>query len=256
MRKILVIGIGAGDPAQLTLEAVRAIAEVDVFFMLEKGSVKQDLLALRQEILRRHPTKPGHRVVELRDPDRDRTTPAYVDAVDEWRRRRAELLRTLIRDELPEDGCGAFLAWGDPALYDSTLGVIEEMLADGTVDFDYSVVPGVSSVSTLAARHRIGLNRVGRAFQVTTGRLLAQGWPAGVDDLVVMLDAHCTFTEVTEPDVRIYWGAYLGTPDEILVAGPLAEVGPKIVEVRRAARERKGWIMDTYLLRRSLPQQD
>ncbi|MDW5330603.1 precorrin-6A synthase (deacetylating) [Plantactinospora sp. KLBMP9567] len=250
MRKILVIGIGAGDPDQLTLEAVRAIAEVDVFFVLDKGAAKQDLLGLRQEILRRHPTKPGHRVVELRDPDRDRTAPAYVDAVDEWRRRRAELLRVLVRDEVPADGCAAFLVWGDPALYDSTLGVIEEMLADGTVEFDYTVIPGVSSVSTLAARHRIGLNRVGRPFQVTTGRLLAQGWPPGVDDLVVMLDAHCTFTRVTEPDVEIYWGAYLGTADEILVAGPLAEAGPRIVEVRRAARERKGWIMDTYLLRR------
>ncbi|AVT29509.1 precorrin-6A synthase (deacetylating) [Plantactinospora sp. BC1] len=250
MRKILVIGIGAGDPAQLTLEAVEAIAGVDVFFVLDKGAVKQDLLGLRQEILRRHPTKPGHRVVEVRDPDRDRSAPDYVDAVDEWRRRRAELLRSLVRDEVPVDGCGAFLVWGDPALYDSTLGVIEEMLTDGSVEFDYAVIPGVSSVSTLAARHRIGLNRVGRPFQVTTGRLLAQGWPAGVDDLVVMLDAHCTFLRVEEPDVQIYWGAYLGTADEILVAGPLAEVGPEIVEVRRAARERKGWIMDTYLLRR------
>jgi precorrin-6A synthase len=257
MRKILVIGIGAGDPEQLTLEAVRALGEVDVFFVLDKGAQKHDLVGLRQEMLRRHPTKSGHRVVELRDPDRDRSdlgTAGYVSAVDDWRRRRADLLRVLIRDEVPAGGCGAFLVWGDPALYDSTLGVVEEMLADGTVHFDYAVIPGVSSVSTLAARHRIGLNRVGRPFQVTTGRLLARGWPPEVDDLVVMLDAHCTFTRVTEPDVDIYWGAYLGTPDEILVAGPLAEVGPRIVDIRRAARERKGWIMDTYLLRRRRPE--
>ena len=55
----------------------------------------------------------------------------------------------------------------------------------------------------------------------------------------------------SDPDgVEIFWGAYLGTPDELLVAGPLAEAAPKIEEIRAEARRRKGWIMDTYLLRR------
>jgi precorrin-6A synthase len=55
-----------------------------------------------------------------------------------------------------------------------------------------------------------------------------------------------------DPDgVEIYWGAYLGTPDEILLSGPLAEVADEIARVRAAARERKGWMFDTYLLRRS-----
>jgi len=51
--------------------------------------------------------------------------------------------------------------------------------------------------------------------------------------------------------MRIWWGAYVGTPDEILVSGDLAEVGDRIQELRAAARARKGWIMDTYLLRRT-----
>jgi precorrin-6A synthase len=51
--------------------------------------------------------------------------------------------------------------------------------------------------------------------------------------------------------VTIYWGAYLGTPDEILVSGPLAEVAEEIRRVRAEARERKGWMFDTYLLRRT-----
>jgi precorrin-6A synthase len=50
----------------------------------------------------------------------------------------------------------------------------------------------------------------------------------------------------------IYWGAYLGTADEVLIAGPLQAVKAQILQVREEARTRKGWIMDTYLLRREL----
>jgi precorrin-6A synthase len=249
VRRILIIGIGAGDPEHLTLQAVAALATVDVFFAIDKGADKHDLAELRQEILRRH-ARPGHRVVEIADPPRQRDAENYPAAVDDWRRRRADLLGAAIADELADGQCGALLVWGDPALYDSTLAVLETILADGHIDFDHAVVPGVSSVATLAARHRIALNRVGRPFQVTTGRRLADGFPDGVDDVVVMLDAHCTFNQFVDDDMDIYWGAYLGTPDELLIAGPVGEVAAHIVETRRRARDRKGWIMDTYLLRR------
>lgn len=63
-----------------------------------------------------------------------------------------------------------------------------------------------------------------------------------------MLDADCAFRHCP-PDTRIWWGAYLGTPDEMLVAGTVADVGDQIAQMRTAARERHGWIMDTYLLR-------
>ncbi|MDG4832851.1 precorrin-6A synthase (deacetylating) [Solwaraspora sp. WMMD1047] len=247
----MIIGIGAGDPDQVTVQAVRALNRADVFFVLTKGDEKQDLVDVRREILRRHVARPAYRIVEARDPDRDRTADRYAEAVADWRRRRADVYERLIRDELPAGGCGAFLVWGDPALYDSTLGIVDELLARGTVPFEYTVFPGVSSVSTLAAGHRIGLNRVGRPFQVTTGRrLAADGWPPGVDDVVVMLDAQCAFAGFADQRTHIYWGAYLGTPDEILISGPVAEVADRIRAARRAARDRKGWIMDTYLLRR------
>jgi precorrin-6A synthase len=111
-------------------------------------------------------------------------------------------------------------------------------------------VPGISAVSALAARHRIPLNRVGGAVQVTTGRRLAGGLPSDADDVVVMLDPSCTFREVAGEGVDIYWGAYLGTPDETLVSGPVTEVAGEIERVRASEKERKGWIFDTYLLRR------
>jgi precorrin-6A synthase len=131
-------------------------------------------------------------------------------------------------------------------------GILEEVRERGTVAFAYDVVPGVSSVSALVARHRTGLNRVARPVQITTGRRLAEeGFPEGVDDVVVMLDAHQRFRAFADEDVDIYWGAYIGTPDEILVSGPVAEAAPRIERLRAEARERKGWIMDTYLLRRA-----
>jgi precorrin-6A synthase len=255
MRQILIIGIGAGDPDQVTVQAVRALNRADVFFVLTKGEEKQELIDVREEILRRHVTRPAYRVVTARDPERDRSAAGYEAAVADWRRRRADVCEGLIRDELPDDGCGVFLVWGDPALYDSTLAVVEDLRARGTVAFEYAVIPGVSSVSALAAGHRTGLNRVGRPFQVTTGRRLAEGWPAGVADVVVMLDAHCAFADLPDvDDVDIFWGAYLGTPDEILISGPVREVADEIRTARREARLRKGWIMDTYLLRRAAPR--
>ena len=248
MREIVVIGVGAGDPEQVTMQAVSALNRVDVFFVLDKGEVKQELVDLRSEILRRY--APDHRVVVGRDPERDRTTSAYVEAVDDWRRRRADVCAELIASELGDDQVGAFLVWGDPSLYDSTLAILDDILARGELAFEVEVIPGISSVSTLAARHRVGLNQVGRPIQITTGRRLAKAWPDDVDDVVVMLDAQTAFTEHLDQDADIYWGAYLGTPDEILISGPLREVAAEIEKVRAEARERKGWIMDTYLLRR------
>ncbi|RZD54988.1 precorrin-6A synthase (deacetylating) [Streptomyces albidoflavus] len=254
MRNIYVIGMGSGDPDQLTLQAVKAMRRVDVFFLLDKGEEKADLLRLRHEILAEHAGDRPYRLVEARDPDRDRDsragTAAYTEAVEDWRSRRADIYERMITDELPEDGTGAFLVWGDPALYDSTLGILEEILERGRVAFDHEVIPGISSVSALLARHRTGLNRVARPVQFTTGRRLAQGWPEGVDDLVVMLDAQQAYRHHLDEDPVIHWGAYVGTPDEILVSGRLSEVADRITELRAEARERKGWIMDTYLLRR------
>ncbi|NKI42014.1 precorrin-6A synthase (deacetylating) [Streptomyces physcomitrii] len=250
-RRILVIGMGAGDPDHLTLAAVKAMRRAEVFFVLGKGREKESLTRLRRDILDEHLSGP-YRIVEAADPWRDREQEdraGYTSAVHDWRRRRADVCERLIREELAPGGTGAFLVWGDPALYDSTLAVLEDIRARGTVDFDHEVVPGISSVSALAARHRITLNRVGRPVRLTPGRRLAEDFPNDDGDLVVMLDAQEAYTRLTGEGVWIYWGAYLGTPDEILVVGPLDEVAERITRLRAEARARHGWIMDTYLLR-------
>jgi precorrin-6A synthase len=251
MRRVLIIGIGAGDPEQLTVQAIKALNETDVFFIIDKGTDKQDLTALREEICERYIENRAYRVVHALDPDRDRTAARYGPAVEEWRHQRAEIYEGLMAGELGDGECGAFLVWGDPALYDSTLAIIEQIIAKGTLDLEYEVIPGITSVQALAARHRVSLTQVGQPLHITTGRRLSEGFPENSDDVVVMLDAACAFAGVAQAGMKIYWGAYIGTKDEILVSGNLADVADQIQAVRREARERKGWIMDTYLLRRT-----
>jgi precorrin-6A synthase len=251
IRRLLVIGIGSGDPDHLTFAAVKAMRRADVFFVLGKGREKSALTQLRRSILDEHVPGP-YRLVEAEDPWRDRSQDedaGYAGAVHDWRRRRADVCERLIREELAPGQCGAFLVWGDPSLYDSTLGILEDIEARGEVTFEHEVIPGVSSVSALAARHRVNLNRVGRPIHITPGRRLAESLPNDDGDIVVMLDAHESFQHLAGSGVWIYWGAYIGTPDEILISGPLDEVSDHIRRTRAEARAEHGWIMDTYLLR-------
>jgi precorrin-6A synthase len=73
---------------------------------------------------------------------------------------------------------------------------------------------------------------------------------SGAENVVVMLDGDLACRALTG-DWEIYWGAYLGSPDETLVSGTLADVIDEITSTRAALKESKGWIMDTYLLRRA-----
>jgi len=243
MRCIHVIGIGAGDPDYVTAQAVRALNDTDVFFAMDKGDAKSDLVALRREICARFITDPGYRFVELPDPKRA-ADGDYNQAVAQWHTARARLWAMAIRTELGPDGVGAFLAWGDPSLYDSTLRILEQV-ADH-VELRYDVIPGITAVQALTARHRIPLNDVGEPVLITTGRQLRTNGLTG--SAVVMLDGECSFQHCP-PRTRIWWGAYLGTPDEILVAGRVGDDGERIGRLRAQARARHGWIMDIYLLR-------
>ncbi len=252
MKQLCVIGIGAGDPDYVTVQAVKAMNRVDVFFVVDKGPAKDDLTRLRRDICERYiDATSSYRFVSVDDPVRDRTAPAYGPAVEAWREERTALYERLIEDELGDDETGGFLVWGDPSLYDGTLAMLEAVLGRGRVMFDYEVIPGISSVSALAARHRVPLNRVGEAIQITTGRRLASALAGDIDNVVVMLDSGCAFADVAGGDIDIYWGAYLGTEDEILVSGPLVQRGGDIERVRADAKARKGWMFDTYLLRRT-----
>lgn len=254
MRKVLVIGIGPGDPDQVTVQAIKGLNRTDVFFVMDKGTAKADLVRLRLEICERYLENRSYRFVEVEDPKReDATTASYKAGVDAWHRRRAEIYERLIRDELDEGMCGAFLVWGDPSLYDSTLRIVDQVLERGTVAFDHEVIPGISSVQALATRHRIVLNRIGEPVHVTTGRRLAEdGLPRSVEtggSVVVMLDGEGAFRLFADrADLQIYWGANLGTADEILISGRLCDVVDEIASARTRARQARGWMMDVYCI--------
>jgi precorrin-6A synthase len=127
---------------------------------------------------------------------------------------------------------------------------MEAVIARHRVEFEYEIIPGISSVQVLAARHKISLHEIGEPVKVTTGRLLSDADFDSGASVVVLLDGRCAFGDLARRDLVIHWGAYLGTAEEILIAGPLEEVKERIKETRARAREAKGWIMDTYRLRR------
>jgi precorrin-6A synthase len=249
VRTVSVVGIGAGHPGHITVQAISTLNAADVVFMMDKGDAARELLEFRREICERYITSPACRIVTAADPGRPRGPAAGGRAVADWRTRRAGIYEQLVTGQLGGRGHGAFLAWGDPAMYDGTVDVLRQVLARGTVSFELRVIPGISSIQALAAQHKISLTRAGRPLHITTGRRIAQGLPRNADDVVVMLDAQCTFTQM-DGDLDIYWGAGLGSAAEDLISGRVADVGQQIVAARAAARSRAGWVMDTYLLRR------
>lgn len=263
-RRLLVIGIGAGAPGHLTLQAIEAINRAEVFLLLDKGEAAAELVAAREAILKAYRRAPW-RVARLASPKRradprihdgepgtpSRETTYRADVAD-WHGARAALLAPLIEAELPEDGVGALLVWGDPALYDSTLRVLEAVRA--TLPLAIEVIPGISAVQALTSAHRLVLNEVGAKVVLTTGRRVLEDF-SREGTIVVMLDDGTGLEALiarearATPPLHIWWGAYLGMEGELLISGTLAEVGPQILRQRAQAREKRGWIMDVWLVR-------
>lgn len=249
MRKLLVIGIGTGNLEHMTIQAINCLNSADVVLVPRKGDGKEDLIDLRREICHRYLTNRTTKIIEFDLPVRDTAAPNYGDGVRKWHETVAETYRDLLSKHSGETSRIAFLVWGDPSLYDSTLRIVDELRTHGLA-LDTEVVPGISSFQALAASHGIVLNTIGNSVHVTTGRRLKEGFPENADSALIMLDGDCAFRSLPGDAFDIFWGAYLGTEDEIIVAGKLSEVAERIEKAREEARQRKGWIMDTYLLRR------
>jgi precorrin-6A synthase len=251
MKTILIIGIGAGDPDYMTVQAINALNRTDVFFFLDKGTEKEKLIALRKEICARFITRVDYRIVEAAIPERVRDAADYRAAVADLNRDKGALFERLIAEEMADGECGAFLVWGDPAFYDSTIRIIQTLVDTGRHAIDFEVIPGISAIQALAAKHKTSVTRIGRPVEITTGRQIAKGFPDHAGSVVVMLDADGAYKGFADQDIDIFWGAYVGTPDEILVAGKLRDVADEIERKRVDARVEHGWIMDSYLMRRA-----
>lgn len=250
MIHLSLIGIGTGNPEHVTLAAVRALNEADLILLPRKGEAKSDLVDLRR-LLCRDLLEPSSRtrVVEFDLPRRDAQAD-YLGAVDDWHGAIAEVWAELMTTHLPQGGRVGMLIWGDPSLYDSSLRIAGR-LSDKGQALEIRVEPGITSLQALTAAHRIPLNALAEPVLITTGRRLRErGWPSDAESVAVMLDNGGAFQALPPEGLSIWWGAYLGMDKQCLIDGPLEEVAATILERRAALRERHGWIMDVYLLRR------
>ncbi|MCF4167394.1 precorrin-6A synthase (deacetylating) [Zavarzinia compransoris] len=246
MIDLALVGIGTGDPAHLTLQAIRALNRADLILIPRKGADKADLAQLRRAILDEVLTNPETRIGTFDLPVRDAARADYRAGVDDWHDAIAATWAAAIAAQ-PAVKRVALLIWGDPGLYDSSLRIAARLSPPPRID----VIPGITAIQALTAAHAIPLNEIGAPFVVTTGRRLRdEGWPPGVDTVVVMLDGECSFRHLDPDGIEIWWGAFLGMAQAITLAGPLAGTAPRIVAARAEARTRHGWIMDVYLLRR------
>jgi precorrin-6A synthase len=247
MLTLSLIGIGCGDPALLTLAATQAINAADLVLIPRKGEEKADLADLRRKICAQVLTNAGTQVVEFDLPVRDGDREDYRGGVDDWHDAVAASWSREIASNLGSGGRVALLIWGDPSLYDSSLRIARKLVPLPHI----KVIPGITAIQALCAAHAIPLNEIGEPFLVTTARRLREGgWPSGVETVVVMLDGGTAFEALQAKGLYIWWGAYLGMPHEIILSGPLADIGPAIVETRRNARQQHGWIMDSYIIKR------
>lgn len=235
--RVRVLGVGMG-PHHITPEVADALRSCDYVLAAEKRE-DDGLLSIRRAIAAEH----GLEVVAVPDPERDRADPVdYAKAVKDWHEARVAAYERVLRER---GGTAAFLVWGDPSLYDSTIRVVDRLAE--RMPLEYDVLPGISAPQLLAARHRIVLHPVGRPVHITTGRRLREELTAGQTNLCVMLTG--TLDLAGLDDWSIWWGANLGTDSEELVAGRVADVLPSIEAARERAKTAAGWVMDVYLLR-------
>ena len=248
MLQLFLVGIGTGNADHITKEAENAIRSADLILLPHKEDNKAELAQVRLSLLQRLEVG-DDRIAHFDMPVRRQQGSDYDRQVDEWHEAIAQRWQSCLQMHLPSGQGGiALLVWGDPALYDSTLRIASRL---GLAQQQVTVIPGITSMQVLCSAHGIALNEIGSPFLVTTGRQLREaGWPPNINTLVVMLDGQCSYEQVTEPNVTIYWGAYLGMPQQILMHGALGDVKAAISAQRQRARAEHGWIMDIYLLRR------
>lgn len=247
-RRVSVVGIGSGGIDQITAEAIRAL-QASEFAIAAVKQRDDPLFTRRLEVLGRH--APGLELVGVADPERDRSSSStstrlgYRGAVLDWHEARALAWEQALAER---PGDVAIPVWGDPAFYDSTLRILDRIDERGRVPIDVRVLPGISALQVLAARHRLVLHEIGATITVTTGRRLREVVAAGADNVVVMLSSDLPLDGLD--DWHIWWGGNLGDSGETVVAGRVREVLGELRAERERLRAEHGWVMDVYLLRR------
>ena len=248
--EIFLVGVGTGNPAHITLQAIEQLKSADIIIIPRKGNSKSDLADLRYQICNKILGEECPQLFEFDLPTR-KNKKIYPKAVEEWHETIAKIWIDCIekaqQDLKKSVNSVGLLIWGDPSLYDSSLRIAKRLKPTPQI----TIIPGITSVQALTAAHKITINQIGKPFMITTGRQLTNfGFPDDIDTAIIMLDGNCSFRTLEQERFYIWWGAYLGMEQELLIEGKLNEMSDVIVETRKNAREMHGWIMDSYMLRR------
>ena len=147
----------------MTIEAIRALNRADLVLIPRKGAEKSDLAELRREICARYLENPATRIVEFDLPVRDAAA-AYRAGVEAWHRAIAATYRDLLDAEAPGGGTVALLVWGDPSLYDSTLGSSSTCGRSRRSPSSTGWCRAITSLQMLAASHGMALATLGGAL--------------------------------------------------------------------------------------------
>ncbi|WP_037310332.1 precorrin-6A synthase (deacetylating) [Ruegeria halocynthiae] len=244
MYDLTLIGIGTGNPDHVTFQGAQAIQDADLILIPRKGENKADLAGLREEIIAAVTDTPPQ--IAYFDVPQRRADDGYLRGVDEWHDAIALRWHEAILTH-PGARHVALLIWGDPSLYDSSLRIAARLEPQPMI----RVIPGITALQALTAAHAIPINDLGAPYVVTSGRRIRdEGWPANASKVAVMLDGECSFQSLDMADYDIWWGAYVGMKQEILIKGHLDEVAGDILANRARCRADHGWIMDIYLLKK------
>ena len=242
VKKVYLIGMGPGNLKYLTLEAVDLIKRLPLFLIPLKSSKKTYLTEKRKEILYKIRKDQNFKIVEIPFPERKRSF-QYKEAVISWRRKKAEILIKVLQKESTEEA--GFIIWGDPSIYDGHIEIFKDVQKQIPIEFE--IIPGISAFQILSAKHKIPLTKIAGSLLFTTPRGLKK-FSEIKENTVVFLDNYESYRKFNQEDLKIYWGAYLGTEKEVLLSGRLSEIKEKIIELRRKLRKENGWIMEIYFL--------
>jgi Acetyltransferases, including N-acetylases of ribosomal proteins len=251
--RIHVIGLGLGHPDHLTHAAIAALNGVDVFLLAEEGEGAGDRGAAQRALCAELLSEShAHRFVEVTDqrgePDSETSSAAY-DRGKAALGARVEASVDALGQAGPREETLGLLVWGDPALASATLALAAGLAAHFHADVE--VAPGLGAPQLLAAAHRISLGSNGADVRLMSAQHLVDSYDPTMGDAVVVDDDRLRCLELADlfPDLTLYWGAHLGTADEVLVAGRFADVVDEVRAARSRAAEAREWVVDAYLLR-------
>ena len=144
MVELFLVGIGTGNPEHITSQARKALEQAGIILVPNKGSEKSELVDVRIKICKEIIGDKKTKIVQFDLPKRDLSYP-YQEGVEKWHDNVARVWSSTIRENCSEGTKVAFLIWGDPSLYDSSLRIAERIKPKPKIQ----VFAGITSIQAL-----------------------------------------------------------------------------------------------------------